>query len=117
MLETFGFNALQTQYMQIPGNVIQIVTLVVSGYITSRWPNIRCPTMIIGNLVCVISAGVLVGLNPGPHGTENRWGRLVALWLTSFQSVGFSIALTLISSNVAGYTYVLAPSPIELSLY
>ncbi|KAK8080101.1 hypothetical protein PG997_007919 [Apiospora hydei] len=68
ILETFGFDALETQYMQIPGSA------------------------------------VLVGLDPGSDGTHNKWGRLVALWLCSLQSVGFSLSLTMVSSNVAGYT-------------
>jgi MFS family permease len=104
ILQTFGFTTLQTQYMQIPGNVVQIVSLLLSGYIASRFPNMRCIVMIFGNLVCVVCGGVLVGLSPGAHGTENRWGRIVALWLCSFQSVGFAMSLTMVSSNVAGYT-------------
>ncbi|KAL1845298.1 hypothetical protein VTK73DRAFT_718 [Phialemonium thermophilum] len=104
ILETFGFDALQTQYMQIPGNVIQIVSLLAAGYVSSRWPSMRCATMLVGNLVCVVCGGLLVGLSPGEDGTRNRWGRLVALWLCSFQSVGFSLSLTMVSSNVAGYT-------------
>lgn len=104
ILKTFGFTPLQTQYMQIPGNVIQIISLLASGYISSRWPNMRCIVMIVGNLVCVLAGGVLVGLSPGPDGTENRWGRLAAVWLCSFQSVGFSLSLTMVSSNIAGYT-------------
>ena len=90
--------------MQIPGNVIQIVSLLISGYISSRLPNFRCFTMIVGNLVCVVCGGVLVGLPPGQSGEENKWGRLVALWFCSFQSVGFCLSLTMVSSNVAGYT-------------
>ncbi|KAI1150588.1 MFS general substrate transporter [Nemania diffusa] len=104
ILKTFGFDILQTQYMQIPGNVIQIVSLLVSGYISSRFPNMRCAVMLAGNLICVAAGSVLVGLPVGHDGTENRWGRLVALWLCSFQSVGFSMSLTMVSSNVAGYT-------------
>jgi len=104
ILETFGFDVLETQYMQMPGNAVQILSLLASGWIASRWPNLRCPTMIVGNLVCVVCGGILVGLDPGPDGTRNRWGRLVALWLCSFQSVGFSLSLTMVSSNVAGYT-------------
>jgi MFS family permease len=104
ILKTFGFSTLETQYMQIPGNVVQIVSLLLSGYIASRWPNMRCITMIFGNLVCVVCGGVLVGLSPGADGNGNRWGRIVALWLCSFQSVGFSLSLTMVSSNVAGYT-------------
>ncbi|TGJ88378.1 hypothetical protein E0Z10_g276 [Xylaria hypoxylon] len=104
ILGTFGFGILETQYMQIPGNAIQIVSLLASGYISSRFPNMRCAVMLAGNLVCVAAAGALVGLPVGPDGTGNRWGRLVALWLCSFQSVGFSMSLTMVSSNVAGYT-------------
>lgn len=104
ILETFGFDALETQYMQIPGSGVQIVSLLAAGYIGSRYPNMRCSMMLIGNLICVACGGVLVGLNPGPDGTQNAWGRLVALWLCSFQSVGFSLSLTMVSSNVAGYT-------------
>ncbi len=33
-----------------------------------------------------------------------QWGRLVALWLCYFQGLGFSMSLTMVSSNVAGYT-------------
>jgi len=36
--------------------------------------------------------------------TTRQWGRLVALWLCYFQGLGFSMSLTMISSNVAGYT-------------
>ena len=44
-------------------------------------------------------AGLLVGLSD-----EDKWGRLVALWLCYFQGLGFSMSLTMVSSNVAGYT-------------
>lgn len=55
--------------------------------------------MIVANLICIIGAGLLVGLSD-----SNKWGRLVALWLCYFQGLGFSISLTMVSSNVAGYT-------------
>lgn len=42
---------------------------------------------------------MLVGLP-----SSNKWGRLVALWLCYFQGLGFSMSLTMVSSNVAGYT-------------
>ena len=85
--------------MQMPGNAIQIVSLLLSGYISSRFPNMRCITMIIGNLICVGAGGALVALSP-----DQQWSRLVALWLCSCQSIGFAMSLTMVSSNVAGYT-------------
>lgn len=55
--------------------------------------------MIFANSVCILGAGLLVGLP-----LKNKWGRLVALWLCYFQGLGFSLSLTMISGNVAGYT-------------
>lgn len=55
--------------------------------------------MIIANCICIIGAAMLVALP-----SSNKWGRLVALWLCYFQGLGFSMSLTMVSSNVAGWT-------------
>jgi len=55
--------------------------------------------MIGANTICIIGAAMLVGL---PE--DSKWPRLVGLWLCFFQGLGFSMSLTMISSNVAGYT-------------
>lgn len=55
--------------------------------------------MIFACTVCIIGAALLVAL---PN--SNKWGRLVALWLCYFQGLGFSMSLTIVSSNIAGYT-------------
>lgn len=97
---TFGFDTLGTQYLQIPGGAVQFLALMAGGYICTRFPrNSRCITMIIANSICILGAGLLVGLPSG-----NKWGRLVALWLCYFQGLGFSMSLTVVSSNIAGYT-------------
>ncbi|ORY04289.1 major facilitator superfamily domain-containing protein [Clohesyomyces aquaticus] len=96
---SFGFDTLGTQYLQIPGGAVQFLSLLSGGFICTRWPNSRCITMIVANTICILGAGMLVGL---PN--ENKWGRLVALWLCYFQGLGFSISLTIVSSNIAGYT-------------
>ncbi|KAF8860176.1 MFS general substrate transporter [Acephala macrosclerotiorum] len=97
---SFGFSTLGTQYLQIPGGAVQFLALLFGGWVCTRWPNnTRCATMIFANCVCIIGAGLLVGLP-----SKNKWGRLVALWLCYFQGLGFSMSLTMVSSNVAGYT-------------
>ncbi|EFX01741.1 allantoate permease [Grosmannia clavigera kw1407] len=96
---TFGFDTLGTQYMQIPGGAVQFLALIIGGWVCTRWSNLRCITMIVANTICIIGAAMLVGL---PN--DSKWGRLVGLWLCYFQGLGFSISLTMVSSNVAGYT-------------
>ncbi|KAJ9609408.1 hypothetical protein H2200_005735 [Cladophialophora chaetospira] len=99
VIKSFNVSTLGTQYLQIPGGAIQFLALIGGGFICSKWPNLRCPTMIVANTICIIGAGLLVGL---PN--SNKWGRLVGLWLCFFQGLGFSMSLTMVSSNIAGYT-------------
>ena len=96
---SFGFDTLGTQYLQIPGGAVQFFSLLIGGYLCTKQPNRRCITMITANSICIIGAGLLVGL---PQ--HIKWGRLVALWLCFFQGLGFSMSLTMVSSNVAGFT-------------
>jgi len=67
--------ALGTQYLQIPGGAVQFLALITGGYICTKFPNLRCITMMVANTICIIGAACLVGLP-----TDNKWGRLVALW-------------------------------------
>jgi hypothetical protein len=99
VIKSFNVSTLGTQYLQIPGGAVQFLALLGGGFICSKWPNLRCPTMIVANTICIIGASLLVGL---PN--SNKWGRLVGLWLCFFQGLGFSMSLTMVSSNVAGYT-------------
>ncbi|KAI0509622.1 allantoate permease [Xylaria bambusicola] len=100
IIKSFGFDTLGTQYLQIPGGAVQFLSLLLGGVICTKWPRgSRCPTMITANTICIIGSALLVRLPD-----ENKWGRLVALWLCFFQGLGFSMSLTMISSNIAGST-------------
>lgn len=58
----FGFDALGTQYMQIPGGAVQFLALIAGGFVCSKFPGLRCATMTFANTVCICGAGLLVGL-------------------------------------------------------
>ncbi|KAF3007932.1 hypothetical protein E8E13_011223 [Curvularia kusanoi] len=99
IIKSFGVDTLGTQYLQIPGGAVQFVSLLAGSYICTHWPNTRCLTMTVANIICIIGASLLVALP-----SHNKWGRLVALWMCYFQGLGFSMSLTIVSSNIAGYT-------------
>ncbi|KAI1122227.1 allantoate permease [Nemania abortiva] len=100
IIASFGFDTLGTQYLQIPGGAVQFLSLILGGWLCTKWPRgSRCPTMIVANTICIIGSALLVRLPD-----ENKWGRLVALWLCFFQGLGFSMSLTMVSSNIAGST-------------
>lgn len=48
---------------------------------------------------------------------SNTWGRLVSFWLVNSQSVGFTVSLTTISSNMAGYTHRSLASALVFTAY
>lgn len=99
---SFGFDTLGTQYLQIPGGAVNFLTLLIGGWVATKYSDkfhSRSACMIVANLTCILGSGLLVGL---PN--TNKWGRLVALWLCYFQGLGFSMSLTIVSSNIAGYT-------------
>ncbi|KAK2773125.1 hypothetical protein FQN52_006101 [Onygenales sp. PD_12] len=102
IVKSFGFDTLGTQYLQIPGGAVQFAGNLLGGFLVSKYAgryHARSIAMILANSICIIGAGLLVGLP-----SENKWGRMVALWLCYFQSLGFSLSLTIVSSNIAGYT-------------
>lgn len=99
IIKQLGYDTLQTQYLQIPGGFIQFAALLLGGFVCSRVPNLRCATMVVANSICILGAALLVAL---PQ--RMQWARLVAYWLCYCQGLGFSISLTMISSNVNGYT-------------
>ncbi|KAK8844009.1 hypothetical protein IAR55_006802 [Kwoniella newhampshirensis] len=99
IISGFGFDQLQTTLLDIPNSVVQISSLILSGYLAGRFKNSRAIMMFIGNATCIVAA---CALTYAPH--HETWGRLVAFWFTSFQSVGFSLSLVMISANVGGYT-------------
>lgn len=99
IIKSFGVDTLGTQYLQIPGGAVQFLALLAGGFICTHYPNTRCIVMTVANIICIIGAALLVALP-----SHNKWGRLVALWMCYFQGLGFSMSLTIVSSNVAGYT-------------
>jgi len=98
-IASFGFGQLETQYMLIPGGAVQFFGMLFGGWVASKWRGMRCVVMVAANTICIIGSGLLVGLPD-----NNKWGRLVALWLCYTQNLGFSMSLTMVSSNIAGYT-------------
>ncbi|KAL1981720.1 hypothetical protein VTN96DRAFT_2277 [Rasamsonia emersonii] len=102
VVQSFGFDTLGTQYLQIPGGAVQFLALLIGGMIATRYADrfhARSTCMIVANSICIIGSALLVALPEA-----NKWGRLVALWLCYFQGLGFSLSLTMVSSNIAGYT-------------
>lgn len=62
IIDSFGFDTLGTQYLQIPGGAVQFLALIIGGWVCTRCPQSRCVTMIVANTICILGAALLVGL-------------------------------------------------------
>lgn len=82
------------------GDAVQIVALLIGGTITLNVPNSRLATATFANILCTVASACMAYL---PR--ANTWGRLASFWLVNAQSVGFTISLVTVSSNMGGYTH------------
>jgi hypothetical protein len=100
--------------MDVVRNVFQMIGVIGAGYFATKVPNSTCRNhkcldwsdiiariimCTFGNIVCITAASCLAYLP-----SSAKYGRLVALWFTNFQSIGFVLGLVMISSNIGGYT-------------
>ncbi|KAI0124804.1 major facilitator superfamily domain-containing protein [Xylariales sp. AK1849] len=112
IIRDMGFSTTKTTELKSVGDAVQIVALFIGGIITLNVPNSRLLTSTAANILCTVCAGLMAYL---PR--SNTWGRLVSFWLVNAQSVGFTISLTTISSNMAGYTHRSFASAIIFTAY
>ncbi|KAH9938890.1 MFS general substrate transporter [Epithele typhae] len=99
VIKGMGFSTSQTTLLDAVSSAFQIASLLSAGWVCMHFKNMRVITMATGNITCIIAAACLTYLP-----AEQKWNRLVAFWFTSFQSVGFSLSLVMISNNVGGFT-------------
>jgi MFS family permease len=100
IIKDLGFSDTRTTELKSVGDAVQIVALFIAGAITLNVPNSRLLTATAANILCTVAAGCMAYL---PR--SNTWGRLVSFWLVNSQSVGFTVSLVTVSSNMAGYTH------------
>ena len=100
IIKDMGFSTTRTTELKSVGDAVQVIALIIGGAITLNVPNSRLLTATAANLLCTIAAACMAYL---PR--SNTWGRLVSFWLVNAQSVGFTISLVTISSNMGGYTH------------
>jgi ACS family allantoate permease-like MFS transporter len=77
---------------------VEVVALIISGYLGDRFgQRLLCSS---GGLVCGIVGMVLIVALP----LSNNVGRLIGYYMTQASPTPFVALLSLVSSNVAGYT-------------
>ncbi|KAF9026835.1 MFS general substrate transporter [Hymenopellis radicata] len=112
IIKDMGFSTTKTTVLKSVGDIIQIVALVVGGIITLNVKNSRLMAATLANTICVVSAACMAYLP-----SHLVWQRLVCFWLVNCQSVGFSVGLVMVSSNMGGYTHRTIASAVIFTAY
>ncbi|RMZ71807.1 MFS transporter [Pyrenophora seminiperda CCB06] len=112
IIRDMGFSTTKTTELKSVGDGVQIIALLIGGSVILNVPNSRLLTATTANILCTVAAACMAYL---PR--SNTWGRLVSFWLVNAQSVGFTVSLTTLSSNMAGYTHRSLASALVFSAY
>lgn len=94
----FGYTPEQSLLYGIPGGAVEVVALIASGFL-GDWLGRRLMCS-MGGLVTAMVGMILIIALP----LSNNVGRLIGYYMTQASPTPFVALLSLISSNVAGYT-------------
>ncbi|KAJ5220704.1 MFS allantoate transporter [Penicillium citrinum] len=98
LITSFGYTPEQSLLYGTPAGAVEIVALLLNGYIGDKTGQ-RILTSLGGLATATLGVILIVALP-----LENNVGRLVGYYLTQAFPTSFVALLSLISSNVAGYT-------------
>jgi len=98
LIKSFGYTPQQSLLYGTPGGAVEVVALIACGYLGDRYNN-RILVSCSGLIVAIMGMALIVGL---PSSKPN--GRLAGYYLTQASPTPFVALLSLISTNVAGYT-------------
>ncbi|RMJ28085.1 Allantoate [Aspergillus sp. HF37] len=99
IINGFGYSKLQSFLMQMPVGGAQIVFLTISTVVTSFTPSTRIVMMVINCAASMVGMILIWKLDQ-----DQLAGQMVGITLGAVFGVNIPLSLSLISSNVAGFT-------------
>ena len=111
LIVSFGYTPEQSLLYGTPGGAVEVVALIVCGYLGDRFRN-RILISCSGLMIAMLGMILIVALP-----LHNNGGRLAGYYLTQASPTPFVALLSLIASNVAGYTKKTTVAAIYLISY
>ncbi|OBT89035.1 hypothetical protein VE02_02186 [Pseudogymnoascus sp. 03VT05] len=99
IITSLGFDTLTTLLMNLPGSAVSFVATIVLTGLTSRVRRSRILLCICSWLTAILGF-LLIRELP----TSNKYGRLVGAWLMNAFAAAFPLLLSLLATNVTGFT-------------
>ena len=111
LIVSFGYSHTDSLLLGTPAGAVQIVTLLSCGYFGDKLKN-RLMASLVGLSVAIFGVILLIALPDSA-----KAGKLVGYYLTLAGPAPFVALLSLISSNVAGYTKKTTVAALYLIFY
>ena len=83
----------------MPIGAIQLVVLGIVSILSSHIPNVRLILMISVCCIALLGMCLVYALDP-----SQKYGRLAGIWLATVSASNLPLSLSLIASNVGGFT-------------
>ncbi|KAH8682582.1 putative pantothenate transporter [Xylariales sp. PMI_506] len=99
VLTGFGFSSRQATLMSLPSDTIHLLSVVFAGWFCSRFRNSRCLVGVATNVIVLVGA-ILVDTLPSSMANS----RLGAFYVIYVNTVPFALGMSMLSSNIAGFT-------------
>ncbi|KAJ5889071.1 dipeptide transmembrane transporter [Penicillium taxi] len=99
IIEDMGFTGLKTSLLSLPVGGVECIAMLTAGGISYFFENGRTVIMFIVSLPSLVGTILLTVL---PFSAT--WGRCVGVWLLLTIPASYTVLLSLIASNVAGFT-------------
>ncbi|KAB8256138.1 major facilitator superfamily domain-containing protein [Aspergillus pseudonomiae] len=97
VVKGFGFSTLQVYLLSIPTGAVHALFALGSTYLASKFRNIRCMLLAACTAIALVGS-ILV------YACESTGLRLFGLYLFVAYAAGIPMTLSMVSSNVAGFT-------------
>ncbi|KAJ9103387.1 hypothetical protein QFC19_004486 [Naganishia cerealis] len=101
IIKGLGFSTFNAALLDCAGRSLQIIGLLIAGIIATKFENSRIYCVTAGNILCVLGSSLMAFL---PHAAKYTWPRLIGFWLVNLQSIGFTLGLVMVSSNIGSYS-------------
>ncbi|KAH9903744.1 dipeptide transmembrane transporter [Xylariomycetidae sp. FL2044] len=99
IIRDMGFSGLATTLLTLPTSAVECVAMVVAGAASLLFVNGRTAIIFCISLPTLAGCAMLAAI---PR--SETWARVVASWLLLASPAGFALMLSLIGSNIAGFS-------------
>lgn len=112
IIQDMGFSGITTTLLTLPVGGVEIVAMAVAGGLSMCFVNGRTIIMFVVSLPTLVGAALLTTLPQA-----NTWGRASGVWLLLCIPASYAILLSLISSNIAGFSKKITTTALTFIIY